>query len=109
MRTAARRAVVFRLCRACESLVQKQITAFCNIQTASLHIVACRCLEANRLELGLHVPDNDKGQTYTHRNRNRDPNQSKRLFGQIVRIVGVAGSCLCDEIVAKPDEFVKGS
>lgn len=66
------------LCCACESLVQKQITTFRNIQTASLHIVACRCLEANRLELGLHAPDNDKGQTYTHRNRNRDPNQSKR-------------------------------
>lgn len=76
VRTAARRTVVFWLCCACESLVQKQITAFRNIQTASLHVVACRCLEANRLELGLHAPDNDKGQTYTHRNRNRDSNQS---------------------------------
>lgn len=40
MHTAARRTVVFWLCCACESLVQKQITAFRNIQTASLHVVA---------------------------------------------------------------------
>ena len=108
VRTAARRAVVFRFFCTCDSVVQEQITAFCNIQTAVLHIVACRCLKANRLELGFHIPNNNDGQAYTHRNRNRDPNQRKRLFGQIMRIVGIAGSCLGDEIVAKPGEFVKG-
>ena len=89
----------FRLFPACDSAVQEQFPAFCHVQITVPDIAARRCLESHCFQLGFHVPDYDERQPYTHRNQNRDPNQRKRLFRQIVRIIGVTGSFLRDEII----------
>lgn len=89
--------------------IQEQITSLVNVQTVILYVVACSRLEADRFQLCFHPAHYDEGQDEAHNDGNRDPDKGKRLLGQILYIVRLAGSCLCDEVIAKIGEFIKGT